>query len=1071
MRRLLPKVWWIAMCSISICGYSRDFTFHELASKSSNNLAFFQSTTISGKVLDEAGVGMPGVNVIVKGTSNGTTTNSEGSYALNVTADQAAGTLVFSFIGYTTQEQPINNRSAVDVTLVADVQQLSEVVVVGYGVQEKREVTAAISSLNSDAISKIATTNTLESMKGQIAGVDVQQMNGKPGASPSILIRGRRSLNASNDPLFVVDGIPIGSGTSTGTDAENSSRTPPLAGGAAVTSGSNPLNDFNPDDILSIEVLKDAAATAIYGSRGANGVVLITTKRGKTGKTTVSYSGYYGVTQPFKTIDMMNGEQFAAFKREANRLDAPGGSVGRKSWGAPGSVFSPDGGPTGTFRDPTELANATNPDGVKGTDWQNLIFQNGSQINHNVTVNGGNDKTQFNMGLGYFKQGGTIEGLDFTKMTARINVDHQISKRFKAGMTNSFTHSLLADNIGSALSEAVNQSPLGDPYNADGTIKFNPIGDGIRSNPLSELVPGKRIDETKTDRVFSSAYVEAGIVEGLKYKLLAGIDLRYVTRGIFEGSFTNNVKNGAPRAIYQNESNVGYTIENLLTYNKTFGEHAIGLTGLYSVQENFYENHYASVAGLPYEYQKWYNLSTATTINALRSRYLPWSLMSGMGRINYSFKGKYLLQASIRADGSSRLAEGHKWTSFPGISAGWRIKDEGFMAGAGFLTDLKLRASYGQVGNTSIDPYKTQGVLAKSLYSWNKTGGAQGFTLSEIPSPDLGWEKMATTDIGIDFAMFNGRLSGTFDVYETNTTGLLLQRNIPPSTGYGFAFQNIGETRTRGLEITLHANVLHLTNGLTWDIDFNLAHYKEEIIDLAQRDANGNSVSDTGNKWFLGKPLRVFYDYEKIGIWQADEVAEAAKYGAYPGEIKIKDQDVTDSDNDGKPDAIGPNDRVILGSDIPSVFGGLNNRIAFKGFDLTFFLYYRLGYTIDSQFNADQATMQGRYNNIDVDYWTIDNPTNAYPRPNFAQESPAYGSTLRYFEGGFLKLRTVSLGYNLPNSITSALHMTNFRIYVTAQNPLVWSKYKYMDPESIDAISSGDVPSNKVFLGGVNITF
>lgn len=1021
----------------------------------------FQERVVTGKVVSaDDGQGFPGVNVLVKGTTVGTATDANGRYTISVPSGESV--LVFSAVGYATSELIVGSQTVIDVSLQTDITSLSEVIVVGYGTQEKREITASIASLDADAIQKIATTNPLEGMKGQIAGVDVQQYNGRPGSSPAILIRGRRSLNASNDPLFVVDGIPIVSGTSTND------------GLTFNTSGTNPLNDFNPADIASIEVLKDAAATAIYGSRGANGVVLITTKRGKGGRTTVTYNGSYGVTQPFKTIDMMDGDQFVAFKREANRLDKVGGAVGRAAWGDTGSVFSPDGGPTGTFRDPTELANATNPEGVKWTDWQKLIFKNGSQADHNVSVTGGNEKTQFNFGLGYFRQGGTISGLDFSKYNARVNIDHQVNKRLKVGITNNYTHSLNTDNTGSALTEALGQSPLGDPYEADGvTPRFNPIGDGIRSNPLSELVEGKRIDEIKTDRVFSSAYAEVEIMDGLKYKLLAGLDLRYVTRGTFEGQFTNNVKNGAPRATYLNESNAGYTIENLVTYNKSINDHVFGVTGLFSVQENKYENHYASVQGLPYEQQKWYNLGTAGTISALRSRLLPWALVSGMGRINYAYKGRYLLQASIRADGSSRLAEGHKWTSFPGVSVGWRLKEEDFLTSVDLISDLKLRASYGVVGNTSIDPYKTQGVLAKSLYSWDKTGGAQGFTLNEIASPDLGWEKMATVDIGVDFGLFDGRLSGSIDVYETNTTGLLLRRNLVVSAGSGTGsiFQNVGATRTRGFEFNVHADVLRLGNGFEWDIDFNAAKYKEEIVDVYQRDAAGNSVSDTGNRWFLGQPLRVFYDYEKIGIWQADEKDLAAKYGAYPGEIKIKDQEVTDANGDGTPDPIGPSDRKILGSDIPKLYGGLTNRFSFKGVDLSIFLYYRLGFMIDSQFSVDQASMQGRYNNIDVDYWSITNPTNAYPRPNFAQEGPAYGSTLRYHQAGFVKLRNVQLGYNLPKTVTNAMKITNFRVYVTGQNLFAISKYKLMDPESFDSVSAGDVPSNKLMMGGVNITF
>ena len=631
-------------------------------------------------------------------------------------------------------------------------------------------------------------------------------------------------------------------------------------------------------------------------------------------------------------------------------------------------------------------------------------------------------------------------------------------------MSNQLTHSIQNNGSGSVLSEAVNQTPLGLPYDASGAIIFLPISDGIRSNPLSELVPGKRIDEEKVDRIFSSAYVEAEIIQGLKYKLLAGTDLRYNTRGIFEGRFTNNRKNGDPAAQYQNQFNQGYTIENLLTYNKVLGgKHNLGLTFLQSVQQNNYENHYTSVSGLPYESQKWFNLATAATINAVRSRYEQWSLASWMGRVNYTFNGKYMLQATIRTDGSSRLAPGKKWTTFPGLSAGWRIKDEGFMSGAGFVSDLKLRASYGVVGNTSIDPYKTAGVLAKSIYSWDEANAA-GFSLSEISNPNLGWEKSATVDVGLDFGFFNGRLSGTFDIYTTNTTDLLLRRNLPATTGYNLVLANIGATKTNGFELTLNANIISAPSGFKWDADFNIAHYKEQIVDLAQRDASGNKTSDTGNAWFIGQPIRVFYDYQKIGIWQKTEV-DAAKtmMGAFPGEIKLQDTDGSGT--------VTPADRQVLGNDIPSAYGGLNNRLSFKGFDFAFFLYYRLGYTLDSRFHSDQATMQARYNNLNIDYWTIDNPSNDYPRPNKNQENPQFASTLRYKDGGFVKLRTITLGYTLPATVLSKLGLTSLRVYVSAQNPLVWSSYKLFDPESINQIDAGDVPSNKLFLGGINLTF
>ena len=726
------------------------------------------------------------------------------------------------------------------------------------------------------------------------------------------------------------------SGTSTNTE------------GGVSTSGSNPLNDFNPSDIASIEVLKDAAATAIYGSRGANGVVLVTTKRGKSGKTNVSYSGYAGVTQAFSQFPMMNGEEFAALKREAYRLNSSG-QIARNAWNG---TISPDN--IVFISQPVELKSVQEG---RSTDWQDLVFRNGSQTDHQVSVNGGTEKTQFNMSLGYFNQTGTIPGIDFTKMTARINLDHQVSKRIKIGMSNQFTHSTQNNGSGSVLSEAVNQTPLGVPYDDQGNLIFLPISDAIRSNPLNMLVPGKRIDEEKVDRIFSSAYLEAGIIEGLKYKFLVGTDLRYNTRGIFEGRFTNNAKNGDPRAQYQNQVNLGYTIENLITYNKVLGgKHNVGLTLLQSIQENNYENHYTSVSGLPYETQKWYNLNTASTINAVRSRIEHWALASFMGRLNYTFNGKYMFQATLRVDGSSRLAPGRKWTNFPGLSAGWRIKDEGFMSDINVVSDLKLRASFGSVGNTSIDPYKTQGILSKSVYAWDEANAA-GFALSELPNPNLGWEKSATIDIGLDFGLFDGRLSGTLDVYETNTTDLLLRRNLPPGSGYDFIFQNIGATRTKGYELTLNGNIINSPGGFKWNADFNIASYKEEIVDLALRDANGDKTNDTGNAWFIGQPIRVFYDYKKIGIWQAGEVGEAtALQGAFPGEIKLQD-----TDGNG---TITPADRVVIGNDIPSMYGGLNNQLSYKGFDFSFFLYYRLGYTLDSRFHSDQASMQSRYNNL-----------------------------------------------------------------------------------------------------------
>jgi TonB-linked SusC/RagA family outer membrane protein len=1021
----------MALCTVPVCGYSGDLTS---AGSETSNFAlpnFFQSQTITGRVTDEAGVGMPGVNVIVKGTSNGTTTDAEGAYRLSITSEQASGTLVFSFIGYAAQEQPINNRTNINVSMVADVSELSEVVVVGYGTQEKRDVTSSISTVSGEAISKIPTGNAMDAMKGQIAGVDILQNGGRPGEAPTIRIRGRRSLTATNDPLFVIDGIPM-------------------------TAGTNTISDFNTEDIQSVEVLKDAASQAVYGSRGSNGVILVTTKRGTPGETRVSFKTTYGITEPFRTIPMMNGAQFADLKREANRLAANGQS-GRAAWGDVGSTIPDD---AVVFNDAVELNSVQN--GLS-TDWQDLIYQNGSQLNNQLSIRAGTEKTRIFIAGSNFQEDGLIEGVDYKRYTGRVNVDHDISKMFTVGVSTLYSN--VTENFGSAsvIPEAVNQTPLGLPYDAEGNIIFLPISDGIRSNPLSELVPGKRIDERKYKRFFNSVYLDVRLMEGLTYKFLLGQDLQMLDRGIFEGQFTNTRKNGSPFASLFQAEQSGYTLENLLTYNRSFGEHALGVTLLQSAAEQKFNSSFMGAQNLPYETAKWYNLGLGT-LTSNSSEFAEFQLLSYMARVNYSFKGKYLFQASVRWDGSSRLAEGNKWNSFPGVSVGWRMKDEGFLSGADWLTELKLRASYGKVGNTSVNPYQTQGTLANTFYDWNNSD-AKGFRLDLIPSEDLSWEVSESFDAGIDFAFFNGRLNGYVDYYTTSTgTSLLLQRQLPPTTGYSFILQNIGGTRTKGFEITLNSVIIDRPNSLKWEAEFNLGSLNEKIVDLALKGPNGEKVNDVGNGWFIGEPVRVFYDLNKIGIWQADEKEEAANFGQFPGEIKIEDLN-----GDGR--ITLNDDRKVLGNDVPKAYGGFKNKFSFKGIDLEFFFYYRLGFMINSEFSNAQATMQGRYNNLAVDYWTIDNPTNAYPRPNKNQENITYGSSLNYMDGGFVKLRNVTLGYSLPSNIASRLKMSKLRVFVSGQNVATWSDYKLFDPERAGNVTSGAMPSNRMFLGGIEIGF
>ena len=977
-----------------------------------------QPVSVSGTVLaGNDNAPLPGVSVIIKGTTTGTTTDIDGKFRMDASPEDV---LVMSYIGYITQEVEVGNRTTFNITLEEDLEQLEEVLVVGYGTQDKRDVTAAINSVDAREITELPVASAAQAMQGRMPGVDVTPQGGRPGAAPSIRIRGRRSINASNDPLFVVDGIPLADG----------------------------INSINQNDIQSIEVLKDAAATAIYGSRGANGVILITTKRGKAGKTQISYDGYYGVTNITNKVDMMNGEQFADMKRESRRGLPEGGA----SWD--GTIPSEE----VVFEDPVELESIALG---RSTDYQDLIFSQGSQTNHQLSISGGSEKTTFNVSFGYFQENGIIETQDYTRYTTRINLDHKITDRIRIGTSTLLTREVQNFGTNNVIGEAISNNPLGNPYNPDGSIKFLPIVDGIRTNPLNELVDGAVVDERVFNRIFSSIYATVDIVDGLNYRLNFGPDIRTRRRGLFQASLTNARRGADPRARTENRETFAYTLENILNYNKTFGDHTVGATFLQSIQTERREDMSVQVVGLPYESQLFYNLGSTGDIENYGSNLREWQLASFMGRVNYSFKNKYLLQVTVRSDGSSRLAEGNQWSTFPGISAGWRIIDEPFMDNIGFFDELKLRGSWGIVGNTSINPYQTAGRLVQTQYVFGNTP-ALGFRLNEIPNPALGWERTATVNAGVDFGVLNGRVTGTVDYYVSNTTDLLLRQQLPFTSGYSQVLQNVGHTRTRGIEVVLSTVNFDTPSGFRWTTDINWGRNTEEIVELY----NG-AVDDVGSGWFIGEPLNVFFDYQKIGIWQANEVNEAREFdNSTPGEIKV-----ADLNGNGEAD---PNDRTILGSDVPSWTGGITNRFEYKGFDLSFFFFARWGHMLQSRFHDSANSLFARYNNLNVDYWTPTNPTNSNPRPNLNQERPRYVSTLRYFDGSFVKLRNVNFGYNLPKSVTDKLKVGSLRVYGSVQNPWFYSRFEAFDPEVEydDAqIGVNDVPLSAVYLMGLNIKF
>jgi TonB-linked SusC/RagA family outer membrane protein len=988
-----------------------------------------QTRTVQGTLTDSNGEEpLIGATVSVLGTTIGTITDIDGNYSLEVPDDNS--TLQISYVGYATQEVLVGNQSRINIILLPDSKTLDEIVVVGYGTQRKRDVTAAISTISAENISAIPVASSVDAIKGQVAGVDIQASGGRPGQNPTIQIRGRRSIGASNEPLYVIDGIPQTS-----------------------SAGEGAIFDINPQDIKSMEVLKDAAATAIYGSRGANGVILITTKRGNVGRTTVTYDAFYGTTKPTSTVDMMNGEEFAAMKRESRRRDANGAVA----WN--GTIPSD----AQIFEDAVEIESIAQG---RTTDYQDLIFGTGWKTNHQLSISGGSEKTQFNFSLGYFKEQGFISNMDFSRLTGRINLDHQISDIFKTGISFLTTNSSQNWGSNATMNEALANNPLGVPRDADGNLNFLPTNDGIRTNPLNELVENAYVDERNSTRIFAPIYLDVNLnslAEGLNFRSTFGPDIRMRRQGEFRASLTNDNRGGPADAEIENGSDIGYTLENLLTYSKPIGTGNFKVTLLQSIQSLRDEFSRVEVLNLPYESQLFYNIGTAEVKGNLSSGLEEWTLASFMGRVNYDIGGKYLFQASLRADGSSRLAEGNKWAYFPGVSFGWRIIDEPFMQNSGLFDDLKLRASYGEVGNTSIDPYQTLGGLQRTTYAFGDAA-AFGFALQDIPNSDLGWEVSKTIDIGLDYSILNGRFNGSLDWYSTKTNDILLARNLPYTSGYESILQNIGSTASSGIEFNVNAGVINNPNGFSWNLGFNIAGYNEEITELALTDEAGNPLDDVGNEWFIGSPIEVWFDYEFEGIYQSDEIDLASSREAkVPGEIKLVDQN-----GDG---VITPDDRKVLGSDVPDFYGGIRNNFSYKGFGLDMFIYYRQGHMIRSRFHDSNNSLFARYNNLNVNYWTIDNPSNEAPRPNENQERPRDGSTLTYFDGSYIKLRNVILSYSLPTESLNNLPFSRLRLYMSGENLWFGTSYETFDPEAGNEISSGDVPSNRSIIFGLKASF
>lgn len=976
-----------------------------------NNLSI--PASISGTVVDQDNTPIPGATVIVVGTNTGTVTDIDGKFNVDASPGQV---IRISFIGFESAEVTVGNQTEINVSLNEDTSSLEEVVVVGYGTQRKSDLTGAISSVTSEDLKETPAGNFLEQSQGRLAGVDIVRANGSPGSPVQIRIRGNRSINASNEPLYVIDGIP--------TNAN--------------------INDFNPNDIESMEVLKDASSVAIYGSRGANGVVLITTKRGKTGKAVISYDGYYGVKQPIENLNLMDGNAFAAYSRIARGHDGDDSSF------------------DSNFLAPLEIENLQ---AGRFTNWLDLAIQTGSQQDHQVSVSGGTDKVNYYVSGSFFKEDGYIPGTDFERTAIRVNLESKLTDKLKMGLSATVSLSERNQMSSTPFSNSLGYSPLVGPYDEEGNfLAFPNPREGLLSNPLLNYQPYQYVDETRGHRIFANLYAEYQFNDHLKLRVNYGPDFNLTRRGRYGGMLDGNINSGS----INNQMDFAYTQENILSYDKSFGKHALNLVGLFSVQSSRFETSSLSGQDIPIEKSLFYDLGSSSTITGIGSSLGEWGLTSYMGRANYRFDDKFLFTLTGRADGSSRLAEGNKWAFFPAFSAGYILSEEELMQGSK-ISFLKVRGGYGEVGNTAISAYQTLGGLERTTYVFGSTA-AFGYANNLIPNPDLKWEISKTMNFGLDYGLFEDRINGSLEYYITNTSNLLLNRLLPITSGYNSVLQNIGSTRNSGWELSVNANIINQPTGLRWDVNMNVFSNKEQITELFDGDSD-----DVGNSWFIGEPINVFYDFEQGGIWQLDEADLAANYGQQPGDIRINDVNGRGEDGElnKQPDGnINSDDRKVLGSTVPSWSGGLTNRFSYKGFDLSVLVHARMGQMLNSGYhNLGGNNWQGRYNAITMDYWTADNPTNAIPRPN-AGEAPLYASAVRYFDGSYIKIRNIALGYNFDPGWIKKLGLTSARVYSTVNNAFIFSPYKTVDPETSNGNVGGGSPlTTASYIFGINLKF
>lgn len=1004
--------------------------------------------TVSGNVSDVDGP-IPGANLILKGTNNGAATDFDGNFIIsNVPSD---GVLVFSFIGYKTKEVLINNRKQINVTLEPDAAALEEVVIIGYGTSKKGSVTGAITTVDAQELERITVPNVAESLRGQAAGVQITKGSGQPGSGVSIKIRGTRSLgaagtgvDAANQATIVVDGVPLLGGN---------------------------LSEINPDDIESVTVLKDAASASIYGASGSNGVLLITTKKGKVGKPVFTISTSTGFNNLANRIDFANGDQYIQYLKDVE----VGSDIAN---GVPVSVPS-----LNTLLSPDQLANYI---AGKDVDWQDVLLRQGTTNRVSLTASGGSENFHFYLNGDMYDEKGIALKSDYKRYSYRLNTDYAPNDWLKIGSRIQYTRSE-ADETSNVIDEfnqnggfapfipISNNTPLGTVYNPDGSLTQFITGDQFQINPLYRY--NESIIDRITTRSIVNPYIEISLGGGFKYTINASAE----DRNEFYGSFlSSRYKEGEPNeARIQKTNNTSYLLDNIINYTGVFGKHDVTGTFVYGFQQFEFDRLNAIALRLPTDLLGYNGIDDSLDED---DRFSWDKNKSGkvylIGRVTYGFDDRYILNLSVRRDGSSRFGANNKYGVFPSGSFAWNAHNESFLRDVDVVSNLKLRGSYGITGNDNYSDFRYLalanniqlpiGVDADGepiLFNGYGPGTTAG-------NPNLKWEESKQFNVGLDFGLLSNRITGSFEYYQTNNIDLLLPETIIGVANNGATSydSNIGETETKGLELSLAARIID-TDDFTWSVNMNYTQDRNKLVRLSRNDEdeNGNPVDNPANGWFIGQDFREIYDYKYLGVYQTAEVENLNTTGTnflnvLPGDPKIADL----SGPDGIPDGvIDDDDRTFLGNPTPDWFGGITNTFTYKGFELSVLVESVQGVTRVNSFYGGYNS--NRSNIININYWTPDNPSNEFPRiGNGGGLSSRFANSIRIRDASFVALRNVSLTYNLPKKFLDKTFVNGLSLYVRGNNLKYFTDYKdAFSPES----GPGSYPITKTWVFGTKITF